>query len=81
MKLPMARTQDLLEQNFNNEIVIYDLLLNHAFNLNETLSVVYRACDGATSFDDLKRRYKFTDDFIFLALDELQRHNLLAESY
>lgn len=81
MKLPKARTRDLLEQDLNGEILIYDLLVDNAFNLNETLSVVYRACDGITKFDDLKRRYKFTDDFIFLALDELKRHNLLTEAY
>lgn len=81
MKLPKARTRDLLEQDLNGEILIYDLLVDNAFNLNETLSVVYRACDGITTFDDLKRRHKFTDDFIFLALDELKRHNLLTEAY
>lgn len=81
MKLPKARTENLLEQNLKDETLIYDLLINKAFNLNETLSVVYKACGQNLTFDELKRRSKFTDDFIYLALDELKRENLLAEDY
>lgn len=81
MKLPRARTEDLLEQNLKNETLIYDLTIDKAFNLNETLSVVYRACGENLTFDELKHRSKFTNDFIYLALDELKRENLLAEDY
>jgi hypothetical protein len=81
MKLPKARTENILEQNLEKETLIYDLNINKAFNLNETLSVVYKACGQNLTFDDLRRESKFTDDFIFLALDELKRNNLLAESF
>jgi hypothetical protein len=81
MKLPKARTENLLEQNLKNETLIYDLAIDKAFNLNETLSVVYKACGQNSTFDELKRKHKFTDDFIFLALDELKRNNLLADEY
>jgi hypothetical protein len=77
-KLPKARTENLLEQNLENETLIYDLLIDKAFNLNETLSAVYKACGRNQTFDDLKRRYKFSDDFIYLALDKLKRNNLLS---
>jgi hypothetical protein len=78
--LPKARTENLVEQNLGTEILIYDLNIHKAFNLNETSSIVYKACDGKASFDELKRQYKFTDDFIFLALDELKKNNLLANN-
>lgn len=80
MKLPQARTKNLVEQNLVNETLIYDLVTNKAFNLNENSTVVYQACNGRTTFDELKRAHKFTDDFIYLALDELKRNDLLAET-
>ena len=81
MKLPKARTENLLEQNLEKETLIYDLLIDKAFNLNETLSIIYKACGQNETFDDLKQKHRFTDDFIYLALDELKRENLLAEDY
>ncbi len=67
MKLPGTRTENLLEQNLKDETLIYDLLIDKAFNLNETLSIVYKACGQSETFDELKRKHKFTDDFIYLA--------------
>lgn len=81
MKLPKARTENLLEQNLEKETLIYDLNIDKAFNLNETLTVVYKACGQNATFEELKRESKFTDDFIYLALDELERNNLLAETF
>lgn len=77
--LPKARTENIVEQNLKQETLIYDLITNQAFNLNETLSIIYKACDGATTFTELKRKYKFSDDFIYLALDELKQNELLAK--
>jgi hypothetical protein len=79
MKLPKARTENLVEQNLGAETLIYDLTTHKAFNLNETLSVVYKSCDGKMTIDELKRRSKFTEDFIYLALDELKQNDLLAK--
>jgi hypothetical protein len=81
MKLPKARTENLLEQNLEKETLIYDLTVDKAFNLNETLTIVYKACGQNTAFGELRRKHKFTDDFIYLALDELKRKNLLADEY
>lgn len=77
--LPRARKNDLVTQELDAEILIYDFKINKAFNLNETLKIIYEACDGKTSFAELKAKHKFTDDFIFLALDELSRENLLEQ--
>ena len=79
--LPKARTENLLEQEIGKEVMLYDLNIDKAFNLNETLTIVYKACGQNRTFDELKDRHKFTDDFIYLALDELKRENLLAEEY
>ena len=78
-KLPGARTSDLVVQNLNGETLVYDLLTNQALCLNETSAAVFNACGSQSSFSDLKRAFKFTDEIIFLALDELKKQNLLAE--
>lgn len=77
MKLPKLRTENLIEQNLKNETLIYDLNTNQAFNLNETSTLVYQACSREMTFAELKNKYQFSDDFIYLALDELKRRNLL----
>lgn len=78
--LPEARTAGIVVQYLGEEILIYDLTINQVFCLNKTLSVVYQACDGITFFDELKRRFNFTDELIFLALDELKKYGLIEKS-
>lgn len=79
-KLPIARNENIIVQNSGKEILIYDLLTNKAYALNETSAIVYQACDGKTSFDDLKSYSNFTDDIIFLALDNLRKENLIQSA-
>ena len=79
--LPQARTGNLVVQNLENEVLIFDLTENKAFCLNETSGLVYHACDGQTDFEDFKNKYKFTDEVIFLALDLLKKESLLEESF
>lgn len=76
-KLPAAQNRAVAVQEFDKEILIYDFDINKAYCLNETSSVVYRHCDGKTSFDELNRRYNYTDDLIYFALEELQKSNLV----
>lgn len=79
-KLPLARNTDVVVQALGKEILIYDLHTHKAYNLNETSSIVYQACDGKTTFDELKLRTKFSDEIIFLALDELIKEKLVTEN-
>ena len=78
-KLPIARNTDIVEQDLGNEVLLYNLKTHRFFNLNETSAIVYKACDGNTTFADLKSKHKFTDDLIYLALDELKRYDLLGD--
>ena len=79
MQLPKARITQIIEQETNNELLVYDLQTNKAFTLNETSKNIFKACNGEISFDDLKRQYKYTDDIIYLALDELKKNNLMED--
>lgn len=76
-KLPLTRNMNIVVQELGKEILIYDLSTHRCFNLNETSTIVYKACNGATSFADLKNKHKFTDDLIFLALDQLKEESLV----
>ena len=78
-ELPAARNEGVVIQNFDSEILIYDLLTNKAFCLNEISGIVYRHCDGKTTLRDLKSSHNFTDDLIYLALEQLRRENLLEK--
>lgn len=78
--LPHARSTDIVLQTLGGEILIYDLTTHKAYNLNETSAAVYSSCDGKTSFEELRAKTGFSDDFIFLALDELRKENLLENS-
>jgi len=77
--LPFARNKGVVVQDLDEEILVYDLLTNKAYCLNQTASRVYRACEAKSSFAGLKRKHNFTDDVVFLALDELKRANLVDE--
>ena len=75
--LPKGRTENITEQDLGSELMIYDLAANRALNLNETSKRVFQSCDGQTSFDELKEKYQFTDDLIYLSLEKLHSANLL----
>jgi hypothetical protein len=80
MNLPKSRTDNIVIQNLTKEVLIYDLLTDKAFCLNETSSIIFNACDGKTSFSQLKSETELSDDVIFLALDELKRADLLEKN-
>lgn len=77
-KLPLARSNDIVVQEAGDELLVYDMSTYKAFNLNQTSRLVFQACDGRTTFAELKAKHHFTDDLIFLAIDELKRVDLLA---
>lgn len=80
-KLPESRRTELVIQEANDEIMIYDLKTDKTLCLNKTAANVWNACDGKTAFDELKNRHNYSDETIYLALDELKSRNLLAEQY
>lgn len=80
MKLPKARTENLVEQDTDTELLIYDLKTNKAYVLNETSKAIYKACNDQIEHDELKSRSNFSDEVIYFALDELNRNELLADA-
>lgn len=79
-----SRESDLVIQDFNNEVLIYDLKKNKALCLNETASIIWRLCDGEKSVAEISQimsqqlKSPISEDFVWLALDQLKKENLLV---
>ena len=73
---PKCRTDEIVVQELNGEILIYDLRDNRAMCLNETSSAVWRACDGSNSVADIAKTVG-NEDLVWLALTELKNERLV----
>lgn len=77
MKLPVWRSENIVVQEANKELLIYDLRINTAFCLNKTSTIIYRFGNGKTSFAKVQRRTGFSEDIILLALDQFKEDDLI----
>lgn len=81
---PIGRKDDLVMQELENEVLLYDLNANKAFCLNEISGLVWQMCDGTKSITEIsqnlsqKLHQSINENFIWLALDQLKRENLLT---
>ncbi len=84
--LPQSRLSDIVVQEIENEILIYDLKTNKAFCLNETSAMIWYLCDGKQTVKQIsqalskKQNELFTEDLIWLALDQFKNDNLLESN-
>ncbi len=84
--LPKAKTTDIVVQELENEMLVYDLENDKAHHLNETVSFVWKQCDGKTPVREIaaalsdKLKTNIEDDFVSLAIYELQKANLLSSA-
>lgn len=78
-KMPRARTSDLVFQELENELLVYDLKSHRTICFNETSRLIWRYCDGKAKTKDLISRHGLNDDLINLAVDEFQNYNLLKD--
>jgi hypothetical protein len=80
---PKARNKGLVVQEMPNEVLVYDLDSNKAHCLNKSAALVWRSCDGTRSVADIVKEFevsgsgKVSEDFVWLALDQLQENELL----
>ena len=84
-KFPLSRNKDIVQQELKDGLLIYDLVINKAYHLNETSAAIYRLCDGNNSISDIKKsigrelKQPVSEDLVWLALDQLKEDNLLTE--
>jgi hypothetical protein len=82
---PLARTEGLVIQEVVGETLIYDLTSNKACCLNPSASTVWRYCDGTSSISDIVSKFandghgRITEDFVWLAVDQLNTHRLVHD--
>lgn len=78
-----TRSENLLTQKNQDEILIYDLLNNKAYNLNKTSSLIFELLDGNNSISDIKNHLnkqltdKVNDEFIWFSITQFQKNNLI----
>jgi len=81
---PQRRKQNLVEQEVDGELLVYDLERNEAFCLNQTSMLVWQACDGKRTIADINDRLgkqlnsPVNDDVVWLAIDQLNTQRLLV---
>jgi len=83
---PKSRKENLVLQESDGEVLIYDMGTNKAFCLNETSAVVWQACDGNKSVGEIATEVagKFNgpanEDLVWLALEQLKKERLLENA-
>ena len=85
-ELPLARTDDLIIKEVDDEVLVYDLRTDQAHCLNKTAALVWRNCDGQKSVDEIQdslvgdARVRVDPSIVWLAIDQLQKFNLLERA-
>jgi hypothetical protein len=84
-QLPKARKAKLIVKELESETLVYDLDADKAHCLNQTAGRIWRHCDGQTSVTEIAQslaeqtKTKADDAIVWLALDQLEKFNLLEE--
>ena len=82
-KYPLSRQENIVVQELDGEVLIYDLIKNKAFCLNETSALVWNLCDGTKSIAELsnllgkKLNAPANEDIVWLAIDQLKKEKLI----
>lgn len=82
-QLPLARTEQLIVKEVDDEVLVYDLKTDRAHCLNRTAGLVWKNCNGTTTIVDIAKSIEsetgqtLDSHVIWLALDELRKFNLL----
>ncbi|MBX7173068.1 MAG: PqqD family protein [Pyrinomonadaceae bacterium] len=80
---PLARYENIVVQDLENEILVCDLNDNRVLCLNNTAGEVWKLCDGEKDTSQIseilskKFRASFTEEMVLLSLDKLNSENLL----
>lgn len=83
--LPLARKQDLIVKEVQDEVMVYDSKRNKAFCLNQTSAAVWKHCDGSTTVSQMTEVLRgidssIGDGVVWFALQQLEADGLLAQS-
>jgi Coenzyme PQQ synthesis protein D (PqqD) len=75
--IPKARNNQIVTQQSENEILIYDLTNNKAHCLNETSTIIWQNCDGNKTVAEISNENKIPEEYVLVALKKFDKANLL----
>ena len=78
---PLARSRDLIIEEVEEEVLVYDQNSDSAHCLGAEAARVWRACDGQTTIDALTDDLGLDADTVTRALAELQSRGLLEAAH
>jgi hypothetical protein len=84
---PLARTEGVLTEMLDGELLAYDLDGDIATHLNQTAALVWRSCDGHRTIAELQALVTdelgepADEDVVLMALDTLLEHGLICSGY
>ncbi len=87
MTRPLARTADLLTEEVDGELLVYDAETELACRLNGSAALVWRNSNGKRSVTDLVAVLSeelgdlADEDMVMVALDHLHEHGLIKSGY
>jgi hypothetical protein len=76
-RVALARSEDLVVEELDQELLVYDLAANRAHCLSATAARVWRACDGFTTTEVLCNKLDLDEETLTQALQELDSCALL----
>jgi hypothetical protein len=77
VRTPLARTDELIIEEVDPEVLIYDERTHQAHCLAPAVAEVWRVCDGERSPEQLAAELEIDSDTVARALDELEACGLL----
>lgn len=77
MRTPLARSERLVVEQIDDEVLVYDQDTAAAHCLSGTAASVWRACDGRTTSGEIAAELELDLQTAKLALEELERCDLL----
>jgi hypothetical protein len=84
---PISRRENIVVQELENEVLIYDLNLNKAFCLNESSAIIWQMCDGTKTVAEISRAVgkqlnsNISEEFVWLAIEQFKKDNLLSNDF
>ena len=84
--LPRAREENIVVQDLDGEVLVYDLTRHKAHCLNRTAALVWRACDGRRTASDISRlvgeelHAPVDEGTVWYAIGQLEKLHLMRES-
>lgn len=76
---PAARSQNLIIQEVDDEVLVYDEFATRAHCLSGDAAKVWRAADGTKSVEALATDLGLSEETVLVTLAELEEKNLLDE--